>query len=162
MPVASITTGPTSIAMRLARASASIAASQLQSAVGAAVQVSLLNSAQARQISTFTCTVLGCLLLFCLAAHAHRCRVTLGTLQDKRRFGQSPSRNSSASCRCRISVPHCPMPMISAGSKLLIPQPRAARLSRSAFTTAVAAGSAWSGLRAGSHAEVIPLRSGRR
>jgi hypothetical protein len=34
--------------------------------------------------------------------------------------------------------------------------------STSAFTVAVAAGSAWSGLRAGSHAEVIPLRSGRR
>jgi enoyl-CoA hydratase/carnithine racemase len=44
----------------------------------------------------------------------------------------------------------------------LISQPRAAPLSRSAFTAAVAAGSAWSGLRAGSHAEVIPPRSGRR
>jgi hypothetical protein len=31
-----------------------------------------------------------------------------------------------------------------------------------AFTATVAAGSAWSGLRAGSHAEVIPPRSGRR
>ena len=47
-------------------------------------------------------------------------------------------------------------------ARVLISQPRAAPLSRRAFTAAVAAGSAWSGLRAGSHAEVIPPRSGRR
>jgi hypothetical protein len=47
-------------------------------------------------------------------------------------------------------------------ARVLISQLRAAPLSRSAFTAAVAAGSAWSGLRAGSHAEVIAPRSGRR
>ena len=43
-----------------------MAEAQLQSAVLTAVQVSLLNSSQARQISIFTCVALA---VFCLAPH---------------------------------------------------------------------------------------------
>jgi tetratricopeptide (TPR) repeat protein len=69
-----------------------------------------------------------------------RCKALRGILPGRRNTGVA----------LRLLV-RCPRADLSAAGRAV-----------SAFTAAVAAGSAWSGLRAASHAEVIPPRSGRR